>query len=238
MLVEGYEEISLALESGGTPERLFHCPELARQSDEALLLRLAIQGCEILPVRERAFARLAYREHPDGWLAVFKAPSTELGRLTPGPNPLVLVAESVEKPGNLGAMLRTADAAGVNALIAADPRTDWANPNIIRASKGTVFSVPVAQASSEETVEWLRERGIALLAAVPDAGLSYTQADLSGAIAVIVGTEKEGLSSALLAAADHRVRIPMSGRVNSLNVSTAAALLIYEALRQRTEAGR
>ncbi len=147
--------------------------------------------------------------------------------------PFLIVAEAVEKPGNLGAMLRTADAVGVDAVLAAAPITDWGNPNIVRASKGAVFSVPVAAASTTETLDWLRERGIAIVAATPAATALYTDVDLRGPIAIAVGAEKHGLSDSFLAAADIHVRIPMWGRVNSLNVSIATALLAYEALRQR-----
>ena len=146
---------------------------------------------------------------------------------------LVLLCEGVEKPGNLGAMLRTADAAGVALVIAADPVTDWGNPNVIRSSKGTVFSVPVASASTEEAWSWLAGRGVAVVATTPDTDIDHTDADLTGAVAVAVGSEKYGLTDAALARAQHRVRIPMVGRANSLNVATSAAIVVYEAVRQR-----
>jgi len=131
-------------------------------------------------------------------------------------------------------VLRTADAAGVAAVVAADPVTDWGNPNVVRSSKGTVFSVPVAAASTEEVLAWLRRNGIRLVATTPDTETSHTAVDYRGAVAIAVGTEKEGLTDVALDAADARVRIPMVGRVNSLNAATAAAVVVYEAIRQRS----
>jgi TrmH family RNA methyltransferase len=233
-LVEGYEELSLAL-SAGTPRALYYCPALLRDPAQNDLLRRVQQmnGVEVVEVNERAFEKIAYRDHPDGWLAVFPLPQRGLADLRLGANPLLIVAEGLEKPGNLGAILRTADAAGVDALISCDPVTDLGNPNVVRSSKGTLFSVPVAEASSAETIEWLRAHGIRIVAATPQANLIYADADLSGPIAIAVGAEKPGLSDKWLAQADVRVQIPMVGRVNSLNVSIATALLVYEAFKQR-----
>ena len=156
-----------------------------------------------------------------------------LERLATGDRPLLLVCEGVEKPGNLGAILRTADAAGVTAVIAAGPVTDWGNPNLVRASKGTVFSVPVASADSSEVLDWMASRSVPVVAATPDADTLLVDADLTGPVAVAVGSEKDGLSSRWLERAATRVRIPMLGRADSLNVATAAAVLVYEAVRQR-----
>jgi len=164
---------------------------------------------------------------------VVAAMPADLAALTPGPRPLLLVCEGIEKPGNLGAMLRTADAAGVAAVIAAGPVTDWGNPNLIRASKGTVFSVPVASAGTDETIRWLDRRDVPIVAATPDADLLLTDVDLTGAVAVAVGSEHAGLSARLLSATRVRVRIPMFGRADSLNVATAAAIALYEVVRQR-----
>jgi len=232
-LVEGHEELALALDAGVRPIALYFCPELHAPGQEELLDRVAAAGAELVRVSRPAFEKVAYRESPDGWLAVVPAVATELAGLRLGPDPLLLVCESVEKPGNLGAILRTADAAGVAAVLAADPVTDWGNPNLVRASKGTVFAVPVASAGGAEVLDWLRERGISVVAATPHTDLAYTDVDLTGPTAIAVGTEKEGLSAAWLRAAEHRVRIPMSGRANSLNVATSAAIITYEAVRQR-----
>jgi TrmH family RNA methyltransferase len=185
-----------------------------------------------------AFEKVAYREGPDGFLAVVDSVVRSCADLRVGPKPLTLLCQGVEKPGNLGAMLRTADAAGVEAVIAADPVTDWGNPNLVRASKGTVFSVPVASDSTEATLKWLHDNGIALVATTPDTDLDYTDVDYTGAVAVAVGAEKYGLTSEILAAAAFKVRIPMVGRANSLNVATSAAIVLYEAVRQRRAARR
>jgi TrmH family RNA methyltransferase len=148
-----------------------------------------------------------------------------------------VLCQGVEKPGNLGAMLRTADAAGADAVVAADPVTDWGNPNLVRASKGTVFSVPVASDSTEDTLAWLEAHGIALVATTPDTDLLHTDVDYTGPVAIAVGAEKYGLTDEVLERATHRVRIPMAGKANSLNVATSAAIVIYEAVRQRGLAG-
>lgn len=234
MRVEGYEELSLALASGARPVALYFCPAFFRAPDaERLLAQIERTGAELIEVSERIFEKIAYREGPDGWLAIFPALSANLQALRLRPNPFVIVAEAVEKPGNLGAILRTADAAGVDALIAAEPITDWSNPNIVRSSKGALFSVPVAAADNRQTIAWLREHNIQIVAATPQATQLYTDTDLSGPLAIAVGTEKEGLSATWLDQADVQVRIPMVGQVNSLNVATATALLVYEAVRQR-----
>jgi TrmH family RNA methyltransferase len=184
-------------------------------------------------VSPAAFRKIAYRESPDGWLAVVPAVGAELGELEVGGSPLVVICQGVEKPGNLGAILRTADAAGVAAVIATDPVTDWGNPNVIRASKGTVFSVPVAASSSDLVLAWLAEHSIRLVATTPGADRSLTEADFSGPVAIAVGSEKFGLPEEWLARADVLIRIPMFGRADSLNVATAAAIVCYEAVRQR-----
>jgi TrmH family RNA methyltransferase len=233
MLVEGYDELTLALEAG-KPVELFYCPAIVRHPDQLRLLDQARQaGAELVEVTERVFEKIAYRENPDGWLAVFPLIHRRLDELSLGANPLIVVVEAIEKPGNLGAILRTADAAGVNALISCDPVTDLGNPNVVRASKGAVFSVPVAEAGTAETLAWLHAHGIRTIAATPQARLSYTEVDMRGPVAIAVGAEKPGLSSAWLDGADYGVLIPMVGRVNSLNVSIASALLIYEAIKQR-----
>jgi RNA methyltransferase, TrmH family len=232
-LVEGYEELDLALSAGICPLTLYVCPDLAGDAAQPMIGRVAGLGTEMIRVSRPVFAKIAYRESPDGWLAVVPAVPADLSLLDPGPRPLVLVCEGVEKPGNLGAILRTADAAGVAAVIAADPVTDWGNPNVVRASKGTVFSVPVASATSAEVLAWITGRSLALVAAAPDGDVLLTDADLSGPTAIVVGSEARGLPAAWLDRAGTRVRIPMFGRADSLNVATSAAILVYEAVRQR-----
>ena len=239
MLVEGYEELRLALSAGVVPITLYFAPELVRSDwDLATVTEVAALGSEVVQVSAKVFEKVAYRESPDGWLAVVRTVPTDLAALRMGPNPLTLVCESVEKPGNLGAMLRTADAVGVDAVVAAQPITDWGNPNIVRASKGTVFSVPVAAADSTDVLAWARQRSLRVVAATPETDTMFTDLDLTGPTAVAVGSEKHGLSAEWLESADARVRIPMFGRANSLNVATSAAIILYEALRQRIAAGQ
>jgi RNA methyltransferase, TrmH family len=206
-------------------------------SEASLADRVAALGAEVVRVSRPVFEKIAYREGPDGWLAVVPAVASGLDRLDLGPRPLVLICAGLEKPGNLGAILRTADAAGVAAVIAADPVTDWGNPNVVRASKGTIFSVPVASADSAEVLDWASDLGLQIVAATPDAKQLVSETDLTGPTAIAVGAEQTGLSAQWLERADVRVRIPMFGRADSLNVSTSAAIITYEAVRQRLQAG-
>lgn len=234
-LLEGRDELALAVEAGVRPTALYVCSELMRDGDggAALTQTIRARGAEVIHLSRQAFDKVAYREGPDGFLAVVPMSERPLEALDLPADPLLLVAEGVEKPGNLGAMLRTADAAGVDAVVAADPTTDWGNPNVVRSSKGTVFSVPIATGTTEETTTWLRRHGVQILAATPDSDLLHTDVDLRGPLAIAVGTERDGLTEPLMRAATHRVRIPMHGQVNSLNVATSAAVLLYEAERQR-----
>lgn len=235
-VVEGYEELALAVESGVRAKAIYYCPDLMHDPDQQLQLVDAARadGTSTISLSRSVFEKVAYREGPDGFLAVLPAVGGDLSRLRLPEAPLLLVAEGIEKPGNLGAMLRTADAAGIDAVIAVDPTTDWSNPNVIRGSKGTVFTVPVAATTLDELVPWMGARGIRLVATTPDATTLHTDADLTGPVAIAVGTEKHGLTAAALAAADVAVRIPMAGRVNSLNAGVAAAVVVYEAVRQRS----
>jgi TrmH family RNA methyltransferase len=237
MLVEGYHELRLARECGVTPRELFYCPELVRPEEVGLLAEMRAVGAMVVEVTAAVMRKLAYRENPDAWLATAPAPRRTLGELELPENPLLVVVEGVEKPGNLGAILRSADAAGVDAVLVCDGRTDLANPNVVRASKGTIFQVPVVEAGSREALAWLRDRRVPVLAATPAAERDHWDADLSRGVAIAVGAEKEGLSRIWLDGADLRVTIPMLGRVNSLNVAQALTLLVYEALRQRRSPG-
>ncbi len=227
MLVEGWDEISLALAAGYVPLTLITSPEYAKRP-------LAAEAAELLSVDKPVFDKLSSRDNPDGWLAVFQTPERPLSSLRVGERPLLIIAESVEKPGNLGAILRTADAAHVDGLLLCDPRVDLYGPNVVRASRGTVFTVPSWRLASTEAYELLKKNGIRILAATPSATVPYTSQDLRGPTAIAVGTEDEGLSDFWMERADVKVQIPMLGKVNSLNVSIATALIVYEALRQRT----
>jgi TrmH family RNA methyltransferase len=234
-LIEGFEELSLALGAGVLPEALYYCPELMLDaaSQERVVDDVRRSGVETVQVSRTAFERAAYREGPDGFIAVVPSVLRSCSDLTVGPRALTVLCQGVEKPGNLGAMLRTADAAGAEAVVAADPVTDWGNPNLVRASKGTVFSVPVASDSTADTLRWLDAHGIALVATTPDTDLLHTDVDYTGPVAIAVGAEKYGLTAEVLDHAAYKVRIPMVGKANSLNVATSAAIVIYEAVRQR-----
>jgi TrmH family RNA methyltransferase len=226
MLVEGYDEIQLALAAGHTPQTLLSAPELATR-------HLTFSHSESLTVSRAVFEKISYRENPDGWLAIFPIPQTSLDDLKLSDTPLVIVTESIEKPGNLGAILRTADAAGVDALLVCDARVDVRNPNVVRASRGAVFSVPVVECDNASAWEWLKRGAMRVVAASPSADEIYSDVDLSQPLAIVVGTEDEGLSDFWMTKADVKVKIPMMGKVNSLNVSVSTALIIYEAVRQR-----
>ncbi|MFM8367359.1 MAG: TrmH family RNA methyltransferase [Chloroflexota bacterium] len=226
ILVEGFDELTLALACGFTPQTLLSAPELVSQT-------LTIPNAENVTVSRAVFEKISYRDNPDGWLGLFPMPTSNLDGLKLSENPLVIVAESVEKPGNLGAILRTADAAKVDALLVCDPRVDVWNPNVIRASRGAVFAVPVVEVKSPEALSWLRSRKMRVLAATPSAEEMYTDVNMQGPLAIAVGTEDEGLTEFWMQNSDLRVKIPMAGKVNSLNVSIATALMTYEAVRQR-----
>ena len=232
-LVDGARESLRAIEAGAPVDAAFICPPLLR-SDDALAAEAALRarGIDALEVSERAFEAVAYGDRTDGIVLVVRAPSVRLEDLDPGDSPLILVTEDVEKPGNLGAILRTADAAGCDGVIAiggADPF----NPNVIRASAGTVFTMPLAAATGDEALTWLRDRGIRILAARVDAEALYSDADLRGPLAIVLGSESAGLSDAWHAPDVEAIRLPMLGVADSLNVSATAAILAYEALRQR-----
>jgi TrmH family RNA methyltransferase len=185
------------------------------------------------PVSEPVFAKLAFGQRAEGLVAVVRIPSAALADLVLPEQPLVVVVEAVEKPGNLGAILRSADGAGADAMIAASPRTDLFNPNAIRASAGTIFSLPLAAGTSGEALAWLDGRGVRIVTARVDADRVYSNVDLSGPLALVLGAEADGLSEAWRGPRIEAVRIPMLGTADSLNVSVSAAILLYEARRQR-----
>lgn len=228
IFVEGFDELTLALRCGLHPRTLLTAPELARRP-------LDIPHPPALTVSRAVFEKLSRRENPDGWLGVFAAPQRSLHDLKLSETPLVVVLESVEKPGNLGAILRTADAAGVDAVLLCDPRVDLWNPNVIRASRGTVFAVPAVETDSPAALSWIRAKKMRALAAVPSAETLYTEADLREPLALLLGAEERGLSNWWIENADLTIKIPMQGLANSLNVSVAAAVIVYESLRQRRQ---
>ncbi|MEO8625134.1 MAG: RNA methyltransferase [Candidatus Limnocylindrales bacterium] len=233
-LIDGVRETLRALQAGAVLTEAFLEPDLLVEPEaKALLERLGEEQVPMLEVGRDAFTRLAYGDRLDGVIAVAQTPRRTLADLVLPSEPLIGVIEGVEKPGNLGAVLRTADGAGVNAVIVAESATDLFNPNIIRASQGAVFAVPVCVASSGDVLTWLQERGIAIIAARVDGSVDYAAADYRGAVAIALGSEARGLSDAWGELARASVHVPMLGVADSLNVSVTAAVLFYEALRQR-----
>lgn len=243
-LVEGRRELSRALGAGVRVDEVLACRSLIGP-DSAVLDRAAAAGAEVVEVAESVFGRLSLREGPDGVLGVARTFATGLDDLDDTdtetgagrPVPLVLVVAEVEKPGNLGAMLRTASAAGATAVVVADPVTDVFNPQVVRASQGALFGVPLGVGDTPAAVAWLRRHGLRIYAAGPGATEPYWRLPLSGPSALVVGSEHRGLPEAWFAAADGRVVIPMpgSGGVDSLNAAAAAAVLLFDAARQRAE---
>lgn len=234
LLIEGYRELKRALENHHRPVTLFYCPELFMGHNEpALIEECRRVGAEILACNQAVFEKMAYRDRPEGLLALAPQIRWTLDDLRLPSAPLLLVAEHIEKPGNLGTMLRSADAAGVHAVIVCDRCTDMNNPNVVRASIGTLFSVPVVDAESQRVRDWLRVRGIQVVAATPHTDRNYTEVDYTAGTAVLVGAEQFGLSEFWMKHANMQVRIPMLGQCDSLNVAAAATILLYEAVRQR-----
>ena len=229
-VVEGRRELSHCLEAGFKPRSLFICPEILGR-DACRELEQA--GCPIVEIPAFLYEKVAYRGRTEGVIGVMECHSHSLEDLHLKEDPLVIVLESVEKPGNLGAVLRSADAAGADAVIVCDPLTDLYNPNLIRSSIGGIFTVPVAAASSEEAIRWLKERGIRILTAQLQDSLPYYDTDMRQGTAIVMGTESTGLTPLWRQAADAHIMIPMLGRLDSLNVSVSAAILLYEAVRQR-----
>lgn len=233
-LIEGYREVARARDANIGIETLFTCPELfLGPNEDELVAGLAAAGTEVVELSDGPFRKASYRDRPEGLLAVGPQFGTSLDDLAVGTHPLILVAEAIEKPGNLGTMLRTADAVGADAVIVADPTTDPFNPNVVRASTGTLFTVPLAIGETADTIDWLQARGVSIVATTPDTDTELWDADLSTAVAVVVGAEQYGLSEEWLKAASIRIRIPMAGMADSLNAAMAAGVVLYEAKRQR-----
>jgi RNA methyltransferase, TrmH family len=237
ILIDGAREIQRAIAAGVQMTEVFVCQACCR-SDAARQVQASLPACgaAIYSVTEPVFEKLAYGDRSEGVIGVADMPEATLNRVNLPANPLVVVLESVEKPGNVGAVLRSADAAGVSALVLADARTDLYNPNAIRASLGTIFSVAVASATTQETVDWLRQQGLTIYAARVEGALLYSDADYRGPTAIVLGSEAHGLSASWSRDDATGIHLPMHGAADSLNVSATAAVLVYEALRQRYRA--
>lgn len=225
-IIEGHREIGLAQKGGVEIENLIYCSDYIKRE-------LAIDEEKIIEVSKKVFNKISFRENPDGFLAVAKIKEQNLENIKLSANSLLVVLEAVEKPGNLGAILRTADAAGADAVIINDPKTDIYNPNVIRASQGTVFTVATVFSSVGETIKFCEKNKIKILAATPEAKKEYAEVDYKLGCAIVVGAEDTGLSKDWLAAAEEKIKIKMRGKIDSLNVSVSTAIILFEALRQR-----
>lgn len=225
--VEGVREISHCIEAGYKPDCIFFCPDIVSEK--------TLPQCRHFALSAGLYAKAAYREGTEGAIGVFQAIEHPLSSLHLKDNPLIAVLESVEKPGNLGAVLRTCDAAGADALIICDPRTDLYNPNLIRASIGAVFTVPTAVCTTAQAISFLKSKGIRILTAQLQDSSLYYDCPMTKGTAIVMGTEATGLSDKWRQAADAHIRIPMLGKLDSLNVSVSAAILLYEAVRQRND---
>jgi len=234
IIIDGVREISRALDGGVQIVELYYFPELCRdESHQQILQSAAANGVQQIEVTPQIMEKLSFGNRVEGLVAVAEKPERTLLDLPIGDDALVAVVEGVEKPGNLGAILRTADAAGVSALIVADGGTDLYNPNAIRASLGSIFTVPVCSVASQAAINWLAQHQFRTFAARVDAKIDYSAADFRGRAAIVLGSESHGLTELWRTAGITAIRLPMHGRVDSLNLSATAAVLFYEALRQR-----
>jgi RNA methyltransferase, TrmH family len=232
IVIEGFREISLAITSGFGITDLLYSPELISDADLTSLVSRENQF-ELTVVTREVFNRMAYRNDRGGVIAIAEPRRLVFSDLKLRTQPLLLVLETVEKPGNLGALLRTADAANLDAVIICDPQTDIYNPNAVRSSIGCIFTMPVVTASSEDTIAWLRATGVKMFGTALFATNLYHETDFKQPTAIIMGSEANGLSKAWLEGADDLIKIPMKGKIDSMNVSASAAIVVFEAMRQR-----
>ena len=237
-VVEGQRELLHCIEAGYEPYTIFICRDILTDKGLDKILgaieeNFTGMACPIVEIPLQLYDKVAYRGGTEGVIAEMHCRNTGLEDLELKDNPLVVVLESVEKPGNLGAVLRSADASGVDAVIVCDPLTDLYNPNLIRSSIGAIFTVPVATASSDKTIEWLKANGIKIYTAQLQDSEWYYDTDMKAGTAIVMGTEATGLTDIWREAADAHIKIPMLGQLDSLNVSVSAAILMFEAVRQR-----
>ena len=229
-VIEGVREVKLAHQHGYKIVSLFFCPDIISRNEA---LELVGEERLLLPVERTVFSKIAYRESTEGIVAVAGQKQHTLDAIKLSPVPIVLVLEGVEKPGNLGAMLRTADAAHIDAVIVCDPKTDLYNPNVVRSSVGCLFTTQTAVATPEEVMQWLKHEQLQVFVTDLTGAIPYHTADFTSSSAIIMGTESTGISESWRAFATARIIIPMRGAIDSLNVSNAAAIIVFEAARQR-----
>ena len=229
-LIEGLRELSLALKGNYEIETILFLPELIGKYQ---IYKLVNQSTETIEISKEVYQKLAYRDTTEGIIAIAKTKSLLLSDLKLSENPLILVAESLEKPGNIGAILRTADAANLDAVIIANPKSDIYNPNVVRSSVGCLFTNNIATGTTSEIIAFLKEKNIRFFSATLQNSTVYHTLDYTLPTALVVGTEATGLSEEWRVAASQNINIPMQGQIDSMNVSVAAAILIFEAKRQR-----
>ena len=239
-VVEGRRELEHCIASGYAVHTVFICRNILGEDGWRSLCRILQENesrqdrqCMVIEIPEPLYEKVAYRGSTEGVIAELHCKEHNLDNLKLKENPVIVVLESVEKPGNLGAILRSADAAGVDAVVVCDPLTDLYNPNLIRSSIGGIFTVPTATATSEETIKWLKDNGIRIYTAQLQDSEWYYDTDMKSGTAIVMGTEATGLTDTWRKAADAHIKIPMLGRLDSLNVSVSAAILMFEAVRQR-----
>jgi len=231
-IIEGTREVQRAIDAGVMMEDIFVCTELLNSQAREFMKVIEKMG-PVVELTKEVFAKISYGDRQEGLLAIGRPKPLAFNALKIKENPFFVLVEKIEKPGNLGAIMRTAEASGVDVLIVCDKATDLYNPNVIRASIGAVFSLPTVTTSNPAALKFLQEHKAKIYAATPDTKMIYTQADFRGPAAMVLGSEDKGLSDFWLRESQMRIKIPMHGHVDSLNVSTTAAILMYEALRQR-----
>jgi len=236
-VIEGYRENLRALEAGVKIKKLLFCPEwFLKDSNDELIDKIGNSGAELIEVAQNTFKKMSYRDRPDGFISIAEQPEAKLDSLEVKQDSVFLVVEQIEKPGNLGTLLRGCDATGVSGLIVCDPVTDIFNPNVVRASTGALFTIPVAVCkSSEETLKWLKEKGFTVFSTTPHTYNVYwdTNFETGGPIAIVAGAEQYGLSDVWLKGSDELVKLPMEGAADSLNIAISSIVCLYEVLRQR-----
>jgi RNA methyltransferase, TrmH family len=237
LVAEGVWALRTALDGAVAIRDVYYCQDFFHTDELALLARARAAGAELTEVSVRALERLSFRDGPDGVISVVERPDVTLDRLRPGHSPLLCVAQTIEKPGNLGAIVRTACAANADAVIVCDAQTDAYGPAVVRASLGSLFLLPVIVERTRRVLDWLHEHDVVVCAATPQGHDEPWTVDLTRPCAIVIGNEHRGLDEEWLEGADHRVCIPMLGPMNSLNATTAAGVLLFEAVRQRRSMG-
>lgn len=237
-VIEGFRESSRAFEAGIKIEKLLFCPEwFLKDSNDELIEKIGNSGAEIIEVAQNTFKKISYRDRPDGFVAIARQPEAKLEDIEVKNEDVFLVVEQIEKPGNLGTLLRGADATGIAGLIVCDPVTDVFNPNVVRASTGALFSVPVAVCgSSDEVIAWLKKNGFKIFSTTPHTDNIYWDCDFKtgGPIAIVAGAEQYGLTETWLKKSNELVKLPMEGSADSLNIAVSSIVCLYEVLRQRS----